>query len=398
MVAGGCLAIALQASELSAKLDLARAAMQARDYGQAAQLFGDSVPLAASDAERVDALALYGLALNRAGRNREAKPVLEQALAAGARGQTAAAALAAVYRETGDYGGAERVLLAAIRNISAGGADRAALLVNLADLLREEARWNEAGRLLNNAEALPDLPYATRLSILVERAELRRELQQWRESVADWTEVGRIAEREHSQALEEVYTGGLGETWLASGDTARAEPLLRRSLDLLRKDPASSSPQIAMALALTASVYLAQNKLALADDALAEAISRDELCLGPEHPQMAMLLELRASILSRRGDANAAREDLGRARSIMTAHFGAESAAVAGVDAALGDVEERARRPELAAAAYASALTLLRKTGEHEIHLTEHVASRYQAAVRAARRRGESNAALAFTH
>ncbi len=392
----GCLAMALQASEWSSKQDRADAALEARDYSAAAQMYSESIPLASNDAERAASRAAYGIALSRAGRNREAKPVLEQALASGVDRQAVSASLASADRSLGDYQSAEHVLRAASGDTSGSSAGRAELMVNLADLFREEARWSEADSMLNQSAALPDLPRRSRVSILVERAELRREMHQWQESISDWNAVGTIAKQEHSGSLEEVYTGGLGETWLAAGETVRAEPLLRRSLELLRNDPASSSTQIAMALALMARVYTMENKLALARQSLDEAISRDEVCLGQSHPQVAMLLELRAAILSRRGDAEAARDDLDRARSIMTAHFGAESAAVAGVDAALGDVEDHAHEPALAAAAYEQALILLHKTGTDGMNYGEQLSKRYVAALKAAHRSDAAKAGLTF--
>jgi tetratricopeptide (TPR) repeat protein len=314
--------------------------------------------------------------------------------ASGVDRQAISASLASADRTRGDYQSAERVLRCAIENASGSAAGRTTLMVNLADLLREEARWTEADQILNAAAAAPDLPRESRISILIERAELRREMHEWPESIEDWNEIGRIAEKEHSESLEEVYTGGLGETWLASGETARAEPLLRRSLDLLRKDSGASSAQIATALALMAQMYMAEDKLALAREALDEAISRDELCLGREHPQVATMLELRATILSRRGETDAARADLDRARSIMTVHFGAESTAVAGVEVTLGYVEERARQPELAAGAYGRALTLLHKTGSDGMKFSEQLTKRYAAALKAARRGSAAQAGL----
>jgi tetratricopeptide (TPR) repeat protein len=302
--------------------------------------------------------------------------------AAGVDRQAASASLASANRSLGDYQSAERVLRGGLEDPSGSVAGRVTLMVNLADLLREEARWSEADQILNTAAALQDLPRQAHISILLERAELRREMHQWVESIEDWNEIGRIAEKENSKSLEEVYTGGLGETWLASGETARAEPLLRRSLALLRKDPAASPSQIATALALMAQLYAAEDKLALAREALEEAIARDEVCLGQEHPQVAVMLELHATILSRRGETDAARADLDRARSIMTTHFGEESTAVAGVDATLGYLEESARQPELAAAAYGRALTLLHKTGADGLKFSEQLAKRYAATIK----------------
>ena len=97
---------------------------------------------------------------------------------------------------------------------------------------------------------------------------------------------------------------------------------------------------MAVALSLMASLYLHENKLALAGEALDEAITRVEECMGPEHPQMAVMLEMRADIFSRRGETQSARDDLARARNIMAAHFGADSTAMAGVLVAMGNGEQ----------------------------------------------------------
>jgi hypothetical protein len=307
-------------------------------------------------------------------------------------------ALASDARTQGRYQEAEGVLRAAIGSALGNPLERAAMMVNLADLLREEARWSEAAQILNCVADLKDLPRESRIGFLVERADLRREMHQWPESIADWNEIGQIAETEHSAQLEEIYTGGLGETWLAAGETARAEPLLRRSLDLLKKDPNTASTQIAMALALVSSVYAAENRLALARDAVEEAISRDESYFGREHPQVATLLELRASILSRHGETDAARDDLDRARSIMTTHFGAESTAVAGVDASLGDLEEQAHRPDAAAEAWRQAFEILQNTGADGLRLSKRLKGRYTAALKAAHRSDEAKTVLAFAN
>src|SRR3569833_585561 len=135
--------------------------------------------------------------------------------ASGVDPQAISASLASADRRHGDYRSAERVLRAALEPATGTAVARATLMVNLADLLREEARWSEADQILSTAAALPDLPRESRIGILVERAELRREMREWPESIADWNEIGRIAEKDSSEALEEVYTGGLGETWLA---------------------------------------------------------------------------------------------------------------------------------------------------------------------------------------
>jgi tetratricopeptide (TPR) repeat protein len=204
--------------------------------------------------------------------------------------------------------------------------------------------------------------------------------------------VGEIAEAEHSAPLEAAYAGGLGETWFAAGDLTRAEPLLRRSLRLLREDQGAAPSQIAVALALMAHLYIEENKLALAEEALDEAIEKDEGSLGPGHPQLAILLELRADLLSRRGQAAEAREDLEKARGIMSTHFGPKSTAVAGVLAEFGDVELRSRRPDAAVAKYELARECLRDSGADGARFGPAILARYVAALKAAHRSDEAKA------
>jgi tetratricopeptide (TPR) repeat protein len=403
-MAGVCLAFGLQASEWASRQDAAKAAMLQHDYSTAAGLFQGCVSLATTPEDRVTALASEGIALNRANRNAEAKPVLEQALAglaelkgktSGADGLVISGVLASADRSLGDYVNAERILRAAGKDPSGTPGTRATLMVNLADLLREESRQTEAGEVLEDANRLPEVPRAQRISVLVEMAELARETHRWQTSVEDWNMVGEIAASEHSRHLEEDYAGGLGNTWFEAGDLARAEPLLRRSLQLLRGDSDSSPSQIAVALSLMARLYIAQNKLALAREALDEAISKDEQALGAEHPQIAMLLEMRAAILSRRGDPQPARDDLEHARIIMTSHFGAESAAVGGVVAALADVEQRANRPAVAATDYGVAIRLLRAAGADSARFGNALVGRYADALKAAHRPDEAKTLLA---
>jgi hypothetical protein len=144
-----------------------------------------------------------------------------------------------------------------------------------------------------------------------------------------------------------------------------------------------------------ATLYVRENKLALAEEAVDEAISKDEESLGPEHPQIAVMLEMRADILSRRGEMQSARDDLGRGRSIMTAHFGADSTAMAGVFVALGDVEQRANQPAAAVVAYGSAMRLLRESGPDGVKFGSALVARYAAALKAAHHPDEARALLA---
>jgi tetratricopeptide (TPR) repeat protein len=268
------------------------------------------------------------------------------------------------------------------------------LMVSLADILREQLRDAEAAALANEAGRLTGLSHQQETSVMIESAELARDMGLRGESIEMWNRIEEVALREHSARLEAVAAGGLGETWFTLGNLARAEPLLRRSLQLLRDDPSSAPSQLATALSLMARLYMDENKLALAGEAVDEAIEKDGVGLGIDHPQIATLLELKAAILSRRGEAEPAREDLERARGIMSAHFGPDSAAVAGVLAALGDVEERANRPGAAVAEYEKAVKLLRGSGPETLKLGTEIVTRYAAALKADHRPEEARAVL----
>lgn len=291
--------------------------------------------------------------------------------------------LAAKDRRLGDYQGAERVLRAALESQSISNGNRAELTVSLTDVLREEARGKEARALLDEAIHIEGLAPKERVKVLIETAELDLDFGLCAESRALWNEIGGIGGAE-AASLEAAVDGGLGESWMAEGNLARAEPLLRRSLQLYRSDPGSSPLQVATALASLARLYLHEDKLALADEALTEAIAKDEASLSAEHPQVAALRELRSIILSRHGDAEEAREELARARVIMENHFGAESIAVAVVYAGLGDVELRASKPEAAVLQYGNALRLFREAGAESSGPGVAAAARYNAAVIAA--------------
>jgi tetratricopeptide (TPR) repeat protein len=267
-------------------------------------------------------------------------------------------------------------------------------MVNLADLLREEGRANEARVVMDEASQLNGLPREERMGILVETAELTRDLHLWSESITEWNKIGEMAESEGSPELEEVFAGGLGETWFLAGDLTRADPLLRRSLQLLRQDPGASASHVATALGLMARLYINEGKLALAGEALDEAIQKDQETLGATHPQVAPLLELRAEVLSRRGEIQSARNDVEQARSIMSSHFGSNSTEVAGVLTELGDVEVRAKRPEAAVAQYASAMELLRAGGVDGFRFEPALVVRYAAALKAAHRTEEARVLL----
>ena len=144
-----------------------------------------------------------------------------------------------------------------------------------------------------------------------------------------------------------------------------------------------------------AGVYAGEDKLTLAEDSLEEAIGKDELAFVPAHPQVAMVLEQKATLQSRRGDAPAARATLGRARGIMADHFGPDSMAVAAACTLLGEVEQRDHRPAAAVAQYRSALQMVRNAGIAGARFSTAIVTRYAAALKAMHQPGAAKALLA---
>jgi tetratricopeptide (TPR) repeat protein len=297
--------------------------------------------------------------------------------------------------ELGDYAGTERLLRGGIADASMTTEERAKLMANLIDLLHEQDRITEALAVYDEAMKLSGLAPTEQAVFLIERAELACDLHEWDEGVALWRQVGDLAAAAHSNALEAAYTGGLGQTYYWMGNLTRAEPLARRSLALLEEDTHAAPPQIATAFALMASVYTSEDKLTLAEDNLEQAIEKDEVVFGPTHPQVAMLLEQKAGLQSRRGDAPAARATLGRAREIMTDHFGPDSMAVAAICTLQGEVEQRDHRPAAAVAQYRSALEMVRSAGIAGARFSTTIITRYAAALRAMHQPAAAKALLA---
>jgi hypothetical protein len=133
----------------------------------------------------------------------------------------------------------------------------------------------------------------------------------------------------------------------------------------------------------------------MAGDAIEDAIVRDEDAFGPAHPQVATLLELEATVESRRGDAQDARSHLSQARTIMAEHFGPDSLPVAGVAATLGQVEQRDNHPGAAAAQYKTALDLIRKAGADGMKFSAVILAQYTAVLKSMHKSGDAQSLFA---
>jgi tetratricopeptide (TPR) repeat protein len=129
-------------AEWATRQQAARVAIQLHDYKRAVDLFQECVGLSQTRVQRLTALSSYGIALNRMGRNVEAKAALERVLAEWGNDDDesrvlALGVLSSVERSLGDYERSEQMLRAALGDRSATAKQRATLMVNLTDLLRE---------------------------------------------------------------------------------------------------------------------------------------------------------------------------------------------------------------------------------------------------------------------
>ena len=167
-----------------------------------------------------------------------------------------------------------------------------------------------------------------------------------------------------------------------------------RSVQLIRQDTNATPPQLATALAALARLYVEENKLATAAELLDEAIAKDEGSLGFDHPQVGILLEFRAEMLSHRGEAQAARDDLARAQIIMSSRFGPGSPQVGGVLSVLGEVEQRAHQPAAAADEYGHAMKVFREAGTDCTRYMAAILTRYAAVLKEAHKPEEAKALL----
>jgi tetratricopeptide (TPR) repeat protein len=254
--------------------------------------------------------------------------------------------LAEVDRDLGDYAPAEQQLRDALAKIPASeplkGANleaKALALDDLGDLLREEGRAAEARLLLAEVGRLNGVSWRRVAEADVALAELDGDAHKWDESTAEWNEVIDLAHTHSDSGLEAVANRGIGQAWLDRGDPARAEPLLRSALATFESNPSANSGQFAPTLTCLAQLYMGENKLALAEDALTKALDEDERMLGNTNPQVAVVLEMLGDTLSRRNQMELARQHLDRAAHIIAGTFGEQSTLTGAAFASCGVIE-----------------------------------------------------------
>jgi len=351
-----------------------------------------------------------GLTLYRAGRVKEARPLLQEALdiwkaMPGSFGRLAqtSVTIAEVDREVGNYASAEKLMRDALGKMPAGQeldareTDAKALALDeLGDLLREQGRLAESRTLLTQAADMPGVSWRRVADSTLGLAELDRDAHNWEESLAEWNNVAELGRDHGDENLRAVATRGLGATWLNRGNAARAEPLLRNALAAFESNPVVNERQVASTLTCMGQLYIGEDKLALAEDALSEALKVDEHSFGISHPQLAVVLTMLGDTMARRSDMQLAREHLSRAVQILSATFGEQSPMAGAALASWGIIEQRSHNPERAVDLFEKSLAALRASNSGDLgDLKAYVLHRYADVLKATHRKQEAKVVLA---
>ncbi len=379
-------------------------AIDKRDFETALTLFQKSVALATTTTERAVSANDLGVVFHQLCRDPEAHVWLSRALESWKSlpvkdpryGETAGA-LAMVDRMLGSYKEAEDLLKEAIATPALSGDSRSSLLSEEGDLLREEGRFSEAHTLIEQAKNTPGASAKQMVYSEIALAELDRDTQNWDASVDEWDKATALAHQDGYSGAEAVCQRGLGQTWMDRGNYARAEPLLRAALALFESDTVRDDAQIATTQASIGELYLAEDKTGLAEEALRHALAGDERSLGPSHPQIAIVLEALAQTVALRNQGELARDYMQRAQKIMVGRFGEHSPVAAGVLANWGELEQRLKNPDGAAAQYKKALDNLRDSGPDLDQLRAQIIRQYAGVLKATHHKREAEALLAET-
>jgi tetratricopeptide (TPR) repeat protein len=378
------------------------AAVGRRDFQAAAELFRTSIDLARRDGQRASSLSDLGIVLHDLGHESEARPLLRQALAIRTNlpdevdnyAQTAGA-LAIVERVMGEYTEAEALLRNALARMGLNDGSLSLLLSTLGDILREQGRFTEARVLLERAANLTGSSWTDRVNTGISLAELDSDTRNWDAGEKEWKDAAALAAAHNFPVAEAVCIRGLGQTWLARRDLARAEPLLKSALARFENDPVRDDVQVANTLTSLGELYLAEGKTGMAEEALGRALEKDERTLGSTHPQVALVLQVLAESFAVRNQAELARNYLDRAEKIMEARFGEQSAMTASVFANWGSIERRLNHFDRAAVQFRKALGMLGTNGAQGDSLRYDIVTQYAEVLKATHHKREAAELLA---
>jgi tetratricopeptide (TPR) repeat protein len=349
--------------------DAGVAAYEANRMNDAVSALEAALPLAATPAERAATLNDLGNCLRAVGRTAEAVTNLELAFAAwreaDPRGRYAAQtamSLATIERALNRYADAEHTLRLALDAPPREARRQAALLNSLGDLLREEVRITEARELFNAAlKLLPD-GGTLQIDALIGLADVERSSSEWRAAIDDFNRAIALSRQAHQADTEAIALRGLGKTYCDTGDLARAEPTLKRALDMFETIPELRT-QSAATLAYLGGVYRDEKKYGLAEDAFTRAL---DLQGGREHaagPQAAAVLELLAGVCALEKRFDEGSRYASAALVIMKRIFPPDTPPIAGAIGAQAFVDEHAGDLEAADRHYSDALRIMRANG-----------------------------------
>ena len=351
-------------------------------YEEAATLFASAAPLAAMPVERAINASDRGAALHAAGRVVEARQWFESAMAIWlplpGHGDTmveTALGLCDTARAAGDFSAAEKTLRTALV-VGITVEHRAQLQNELADMLREQDRIAESRPLFEATLHLKGISNIREIEALLGVADLDRRVLRFDTSIDEWARAIRLARTEGDATQEALGLRGLGTTRMNSGDLAGAEPLLRRSLEMIRREGAHPR-QTAATLSCLAALYRVENKYSLAEEAWVEALGIFRKTAGEEHPQTAVIMESLADLYSAERRFDAATEYAAHALAIMRNALGPAAAATAGALGTVALVKQREMHTEAAAADYAAAIDILRRSNAMSDQIAVAIMSRY---------------------
>jgi CHAT domain-containing protein/Tfp pilus assembly protein PilF len=268
-------------------------------------------------------LSMTGYILRAQGQHARAEPLQRQALdiferARGASHPTTASYvtnLAEVYHKMGDYARAEPLYRRALAILTEayGYADRNIFneLLRLGHFFLEKGDLSQAEPLIRQLHAVTMTMYDLGdYDNGVHPAELAARLSQQLYGPLD---------PRHAESL-----GLQARLFLARGDYAKAEPLLRQAYEIQRKAKGDAHPDCALARSALAGLYRAKGDFARAEPMIREAMERMKTASGVATPEYASALGGMASLLRERGELAAAEPLLLQALEIRKKAQGAD--------------------------------------------------------------------------
>jgi len=372
-------------------------AFHAGRFAEAASDFEQALALARTPEQRASALADSGYSLSELGRMKEAFEKLQPALsmwreidARGTGAVQAAIWVGNAQRFLGEFAEAERTLRIALDVSPRDDLDRAAVLRAIASLLQEQGRSAEAREKFEAVLRLSPAAGANRMHALLGLADTERATREWQPAIEHLNEAITLAKQLGDAGGEAAALRNLGNTYTQMGNFAKAEYLLRRAVAILEAMPALEL-QYEATLVSVGSLYEAEKKLGLAEDAYTRALSRKG-GLDAEDARSALPLQYLAILWANQKRFGEARDLANRAYRIMTAAFGARSIPSAGALGTIAVVETLAGESDSAGRRYSESVDIMREDGVLNSDAALDVISEYARALKTMRRRRDARA------